>query len=189
MEEKGGDGLPIRIFVDQGHNPSGANAGAEGYGLREQDVNYQVGTRLAQLLGGDPRFEVRVSRSTPTQALGNSNAASLQARVNLANTWPADYFVSVHCNANRNPDINGSEVYVYREGTQPTGWPSTCCKACVNRRVPGTTGCGSTPRCTCCARRTCPPSWWSWLTSPTWGTPGSSRRTRSPSPRGSTRGF
>ena len=118
MEEKGGDGLPIRIFVDQGHNPSGANAGAEGYGLREQDVNYQVGTRLAQLLGGDPRFEVRVSRSTPTQALGNSNAASLQARVNLANTWPADYFVSVHCNANRNPDINGSEVYVYREGTQ-----------------------------------------------------------------------
>ena len=66
MEEKGGDGLPIRIFVDQGHNPSGANAGAEGYGLREQDVNYQVGTRLAQLLGGDPRFEVRVSRSTPT---------------------------------------------------------------------------------------------------------------------------
>ena len=65
MEEKGGDGLPIRIFVDQGHNPSGANAGAEGYGLREQDVNYQVGTRLAQLLGGDPRFEVRVSAPPP----------------------------------------------------------------------------------------------------------------------------
>ena len=27
--------LPIRIFIDQGHNPQGVNAGAEGFGLRE----------------------------------------------------------------------------------------------------------------------------------------------------------
>ena len=37
--------MPIRIFIDQGHNPSGPNAGAEGSGLREQDVNYLVGER------------------------------------------------------------------------------------------------------------------------------------------------
>ena len=36
--------MPIRIFIDQGHNPSGPNAGAEGNGLREQDVTYNVGT-------------------------------------------------------------------------------------------------------------------------------------------------
>ena len=30
--------MAIRIFIDQGHNPSGVNAGAEGNGLREQDV-------------------------------------------------------------------------------------------------------------------------------------------------------
>ena len=29
--------MAIRIFVDQGHNPSGPNTGAEGHGLREQD--------------------------------------------------------------------------------------------------------------------------------------------------------
>ena len=34
--------MPIRIFIDQGHNPQGVNAGAEGFGLREQDVNYAV---------------------------------------------------------------------------------------------------------------------------------------------------
>lgn len=110
--------MPIRIFVDQGHNPQGANAGAEGNGLREQDVTYNVGVYLADLLRNDPRFEVRLSRNSPTESLGTSNATSLQARVNMANSWPANYFISIHCNANTNPAINGSEVYVYQEGTQ-----------------------------------------------------------------------
>ena len=38
--------------------------------------------------------------------------------VYLANSWPADYFVSIHCNANTNPAINGTEVYVYQQNTQ-----------------------------------------------------------------------
>ena len=36
----------------------------------------------------------------------------------MANSWPADYFISIHCNSNENPNINGSEVYVYRSYTQ-----------------------------------------------------------------------
>ncbi|HIS68937.1 MAG TPA: N-acetylmuramoyl-L-alanine amidase [Candidatus Gallacutalibacter stercoravium] len=110
--------MPIRIFIDQGHNPSGPNAGAEGNGLREQDVTYQVGIDLASLLNDDYRFVARVSRPTPETVLGTSNATSLQARVNMANAWPADYFLSIHCNSNTNPAINGSEMYVYRINTQ-----------------------------------------------------------------------
>ena len=110
--------MPIRIFVDQGHNPQGVNAGAEGNGLREQDVTYNVGVILGQLLQNDPRFAVRLSRNSPNQVLGTSNATSLRARVNMANSWPANYFISIHCNANPNPAINGSEVYVYQAGTQ-----------------------------------------------------------------------
>ena len=110
--------MPIRIFIDQGHNPQGANAGAEGFGLREQDINYAVGMELARLLNSDPRFTARVSRTTPTGSLGTSNAASLQQRVYLANSWPADYFVSIHCNANTNPAVNGTEVYVHQQNTQ-----------------------------------------------------------------------
>lgn len=110
--------MAIRIFIDQGHNPSGYNAGAEGNGLREQDVTYNVGIELASLLNDDPRFTARVSRPTPETVLGTSNATSLQARVNMANSWPADYFISIHCNSNTNPAINGSEVYVYRSNTQ-----------------------------------------------------------------------
>ena len=72
--------MPIRIFIDQGHNPSGPNAGAEGNGLREQDVTYNVGIYLAELLNDDPRFTARTSRTTPTESLGTSNAGSLQQR-------------------------------------------------------------------------------------------------------------
>ena len=49
--------MAIKIFVDQGHNPSGPNTGAEGGGLLEQDVTYAVGVYLADLLRADPRFE------------------------------------------------------------------------------------------------------------------------------------
>ncbi len=110
--------MPIRIFIDQGHNPSGPNTGAEGNGLREQDITYVVGMYLAQLLKRDPRFSARVSRPTPETVLGVNNLTSLQARVNMANSWPADYFISIHCKANVNPAINGSEVYVYQTFTQ-----------------------------------------------------------------------
>lgn len=110
--------MAIRIFIDQGHNPSGPNTGAEGNGLREQDVTYLVGVYLADLLRADPRFDVRLSRNFPNEILGTSNASSLAARVNMANSWPADYFISIHGNSNTNPAINGSEVYVYQQNTQ-----------------------------------------------------------------------
>ena len=105
----------IKIFIDQGHNPTNPNAGAEANGVREQDVTYEVGVRLADLLRANPNFEVRLSRNSPDEQLGTSNATSLAARVNAANSWPADYFISLHCNASTNTTASGSEVYVYSE--------------------------------------------------------------------------
>lgn len=110
--------MPIKIFIDQGHNPYGVNAGAEGNGLREQDITYEVGRLLAELLRSDGRFAVRLSRNFPEEILGTSNSTSLQTRVRMANSWPADYFISIHCNASVNPDINGTEMYVYAKHTQ-----------------------------------------------------------------------
>ncbi len=106
--------MAIKIFIDQGHNPQGVNAGAEGNGIREQDITYPVGIYLRDILNADGRFEARTSRNSPDEVLGTSNATSLASRVNMANSWPADYFISIHCNANTNPAVNGSEVYVYR---------------------------------------------------------------------------
>ena len=103
----------MKIYIDQGHNPNNPNAGAEGNGLREQDITFEVGRQLADLLTANGNFEVRLSRPDATTQLGTSNATSLAARVNDANNWGADYFISIHANANPNPAISGSEAYVY----------------------------------------------------------------------------
>jgi len=111
--------MAIKIFIDQGHNPSGYhNTGSSWYGVDEQDVTYQVGIYLAEMLNSDPRFEARLSRPTPTTVLGTNNNTSLAERVRLANQWPANYFISIHANASLNTAANGTEVYVYRLYTQ-----------------------------------------------------------------------
>lgn len=115
VKEKGSATLAIKIFIDQGHNPTGYhNTGAVGNGLVEQDINYQVGIYLMNLLNSDARFEARVSRPTPTTVLGTTNSTSLAERVRMANSWPANYFISIHCNSNVNPAINGTEVYIFQ---------------------------------------------------------------------------
>ena len=111
--------MAIKIFIDQGHNPTGFhNTGASWYGLNEQDITFQVGTYLAEMLNKDPRFEARLSRPLPTTVLGTNNTTSLTERVRAANAWPANYFISIHANANLNTSINGTEVYVYQLYTQ-----------------------------------------------------------------------
>ena len=102
-----------KIYIDQGHNPSGANTGAEGNGLREQDITYEVGRRLAALLRRNGNWDVRLSRNTADEVLGNSNASSLRTRVNEANSWGADYFISVHTNGSLDPAAKGVEAYAY----------------------------------------------------------------------------
>lgn len=117
--DEGCDFLAINIFIDQGHNPTGYhNTGARGHGLIEEDITYQVGVYLADMLRNDYRFDVRLSRPTPTTVLGTNNTTSLAERVRLANEWPADYFISIHANANPNPNINGAEMYIYQFNTQ-----------------------------------------------------------------------
>ena len=64
--------MAIKLFIDQGHNPQNPNSGAEANGVREQDITYDIGVRLAALLQADPNFEVRLSRNTPQEQLGTS---------------------------------------------------------------------------------------------------------------------
>ncbi len=109
--------MAIKIYIDQGHNPMNPNAGAEGNGYREQDITYAIGVRLSALLRS-LGFETRLSRNTPDTILGTSNASSLRTRVSDANSWDADYFISLHTNASEITSARGSEAYVYRLGSQ-----------------------------------------------------------------------
>lgn len=110
--------MAIKIFIDQGHNPQNPNAGAEGNGVREQDITYEVGVRLAELLNADPNFEARLSRNSPEEQLGTSTATSLQTRVYMANSWGADYFLSLHANASAITSASGSEAYIYTRNSE-----------------------------------------------------------------------
>ncbi len=105
--------MAIKIYIDQGHNPQNPNAGAEGNGLREQDIVYPIGIELAALLNGNPDYEARLSRPTPTTQIGTSNSTSLRLRVQDANAWGADYFISLHTNAAESSAATGSEGFAF----------------------------------------------------------------------------
>ncbi len=109
--------MAIKIYIDQGHNPVNPNAGAEGNGLREQDLVYRIGQELATLLRRNGNFDVRLSRPNPDTQIGSSNNTSLRLRVNDANAWGADYFISLHTNASENASASGSEAFAYARGT------------------------------------------------------------------------
>lgn len=108
----------IRIFIDQGHNPTGKhNSGASGNGLHEEDITYKVGCLLAELLEKDGRFEVCLSRPTQDTVLGKNNEDSLLARAKAAEDFKADYFISIHTNSYTSASANGIEVYTMKKGS------------------------------------------------------------------------
>ena len=107
--------MAIKIYIDQGHNPKNPNAGAEGNGLREQDIVYKIGIELAELLSANPNFEVKLSRPSSSTQIGSSNSESLRLRVNEANSWGADYFISLHTNASELRSASGIEAFAYSE--------------------------------------------------------------------------
>jgi N-acetylmuramoyl-L-alanine amidase len=107
----------MKIYLDAGHNPTNPNAGAEGNGYREQDLVYEIARQTAVILRQNG-LEVRLSRPTPQTQLGTSNASSLAARVNDANAWGADYFISLHTNASTITSASGSEAFVYTEASR-----------------------------------------------------------------------
>ena len=107
----------IKIYIDQGHNPTSThNTGASGNGLYEQDLTFEIGLLLAELLEEDGRFEILLSRPTADTVLGTDNPSSLEARVRGATDFGADYFISLHINAFESESANGIEVLVAEQG-------------------------------------------------------------------------
>lgn len=98
----------MRIFIDAGHG--GSNPGTIGTnGLKESTVNLDVALKLGRILQNNG-YTVNYSRTTDINV-------SLSQRATLANEWGADYFVSIHCNSNTDPNIGGTSTFYYRSGT------------------------------------------------------------------------
>lgn len=95
-------GLSVRtIMIDAGHG--GKDPGAQGYGLREKDVNLRMALTLGKTLKSRG-FKVIYTRTTDV-------FLPLEERTALANAKKADLFLSVHCNAHTDPGMSGLETY------------------------------------------------------------------------------
>ncbi|WP_416148682.1 N-acetylmuramoyl-L-alanine amidase [Salipaludibacillus sp. HK11] len=91
----------VKIFIDPGHG--GDDPGAIGNGLREKDLVLDISRRIRRQLNRFNDVEVRMSRE-------DDRFISLSNRATLANSWGADYFISVHVNA---AGGTGFESYIW----------------------------------------------------------------------------
>lgn len=118
---RGQSPAPLRgrkVMIDPGHG--GRDPGAVGQtGLQEKAVVLDVSLELARQLR-EWGAEVRLTRETDRQVAGPDapKREDLQARVDLANNWPAEIFISMHANANNNRDVKGTESYVARNASE-----------------------------------------------------------------------
>ena len=106
----------MKIFIDAGHNHSGYDTGAQGHGLREQDVTFHIAKKLGSLLSKHKDLVIKYSRETLETNIGTSTNSSLITRCQMANTFSADLFISIHCNAFNSPSAHGTECLVYSDG-------------------------------------------------------------------------
>ncbi|WP_144483344.1 N-acetylmuramoyl-L-alanine amidase [Bacillus pumilus] len=99
----------VKIFIDPGHG--GTDSGAAANGLLEKNITLQIAILLRDMLISEyDGVSVRLSRST-------DQSVTLAQRTNAANSWGADYFVSIHINAGGG---TGFESYVYPGVSAPT---------------------------------------------------------------------
>lgn len=110
----------MKIFVDAGHNFSGADTGAQGHGLKEQEVTFSIADKLRRYLVS-AGHEVKMSRNKLTENVGTSLSESLRKRAEMANSWGANLFVSIHCNA-YNGTASGTETLIYSFGSQAASY-------------------------------------------------------------------
>lgn len=78
-----------KIFIDVGHG--GSDPGAQANGIIEKNINLIVALKLKELLL-NRGFQVKLSREI-------DGYLALTERCNMANSWGADYFISIHHNA------------------------------------------------------------------------------------------
>lgn len=105
----------MRVFLNPGRDLAyDSGAVNQDMGLRECDVAHDIGVLVAAYLE-KAGCEVRMLQSDNLN--GESKCPDRQDATvcGAANDWPADIFVSLHCNA-ANAVARGTEICVYRVG-------------------------------------------------------------------------
>lgn len=99
----------VKIFIDPGHG--GTDSGAAGNGIQEKMITLQISAKIRDMLVSEyNNVEVRMSRT-------GDETVSLAQRTNAANSWGADFLLSIHINAGGG---TGYEDYIYPGAGEPT---------------------------------------------------------------------
>jgi N-acetylmuramoyl-L-alanine amidase len=99
----------IKIFIDPGHG--GSDPGAVGNGIQEKEITWNIAERIQEILISE--YEdvlVKMSRT-------GDQTVSLTARTNAADSWGADYYLSIHINSGGG---TGFESFIYPGAGQTT---------------------------------------------------------------------
>lgn len=96
---------PIRtIVIDAGHG--GKDPGAMGKTYKEKDLTLKMALKLKEILNTNmPQIRVILTR-------GDDRFVPLHQRSKIAQLYKADFFISIHCNANPNKKFFGSSTYI-----------------------------------------------------------------------------
>jgi N-acetylmuramoyl-L-alanine amidase len=100
-----------KIFLDAGHNYSSGDTGAVGNGLKEQNVTWEITSRVAKLLRNAGQVAIE-SRPFLITNVGNSVPSSVNGRISAANISNSDIVVCIHANAASDKTANGSEIWI-----------------------------------------------------------------------------
>ncbi len=93
----------FKVTLDAGHG--GHDYGAIYNGHIEKNITLAIMLKVGKILEKNPNIEVNYTRKTDV-------FIELVERSNVANRADANIFVSIHCNANKNPEAAGSETFV-----------------------------------------------------------------------------
>ena len=112
------DSGDIVVALDPGHDYN--DAGAQGYGLREEELTLKIASYCKEELEKYAGVSVFMTRTSNTCPYDCSNSAEcIQARVNAAKKAGADVFVSFHLNSAESASANGAEVIIPNNNWKP----------------------------------------------------------------------
>lgn len=95
---------PLTVAIDAGHG--GRDPGAVGKrGTKEKDIALQIAKRVKKKIDRQPGMKGVLIRD-------GDYYVSLRKRINKARKNRADLFISIHADANPNPRLTGSSVYI-----------------------------------------------------------------------------
>lgn len=104
----------VTVIIDAGHgghDPGNLN-GTLGMKL-EKDLNLSIAKKLGAYLQEYLPQQVNVIYTRESDKF-----IALENRVSVANARKADYFISIHCNANEKPGVAGTETHVHNAGSK-----------------------------------------------------------------------